>query len=225
MKDLQTFMVRLEQWKEVALRHLWAWARTTDGVLVDEYFPELELDHVCSQIALIEQQVEKLSAALKERISPWKASQTKGGVILKGGEMGGPRPVGVQTLNTTQAVSSRPVPEPKDDSTLMTGTAAAACPSQPLKEVKVAVEVKEDETLEIRVVRKTQPVAQEVEKSGEPPEDYVGAFWVEARAKGPCPDCGLLHVWESRRGQKGGTVQWPSEQFWHCPLFLEMSPA
>ena len=117
------------------------------------------------------------------------------------------------------------MPEPKDNSTLTTGRAAAAGPSQPLREVKVAVEVKEDKTLEIRVVRKTQPVAQEVEKSGEPPEDYVGDFWVEARAKGPCPDCGLLHVWESRRGQKGGTVQWPSEQFRNCPLFLEMSPA
>ena len=64
MKDLQTFMVRLAKRKEVALRHLWAWARTTESVLADEYFPELELDHVCSQIALIEQQAEKLSAAL-----------------------------------------------------------------------------------------------------------------------------------------------------------------
>ena len=77
MTDLQTFMVRLEQWKEVALRHLWAWACTTESVLVDEYFPELELDHVCSQIALIEQQAEKLSEALKEKISPWKVCGPK----------------------------------------------------------------------------------------------------------------------------------------------------
>merc|ERR1711867_399175 len=87
-----------------------------------------------------------------------------------------------------------------------------------LMEVRIMVCQREDVVLELKVSRDGRVLVQDVQ------EDYADAFRVEARFRGPCPDCGILHVWEKKRRQGRGMMQWPSDRFRNCPLFLAMSP-
>ena len=100
--DLQSFLTSLEQKKELALKHLWVWARKNERAIEDKYFPELGLDYLCSQIALIEHQAEKLGLALEERISLHKAAQTDRALVLEGSlkEMARPTRLPTQTPPT-----------------------------------------------------------------------------------------------------------------------------
>ena len=88
------------------------------------------------------------------------------------------------------------MPEPESDSTHMEVRVAMGSPEQPPKEVKYASKVRSDENPR-QEVRRPQSAVPRVEKPGGAPKDYFGAFWAKARAKGPFPDCGLLHVCKS----------------------------
>merc|ERR1711867_402982 len=47
------------------------------------------------------------------------------------------------------------------------------------------------------------------------------AFEAEARVRGKCPDCDVVHTWDRPRGT--GTRPWPSDQFRNCPRFMALS--
>ena len=55
-------------------------------------------------------------------------------------------------------------------------------------------------------------------------QTYQEAYEAEARIRGVCPDCKVMHVWEHKK-RTGGTEMWPSDQFRNCPKFLELTPA
>ena len=55
-------------------------------------------------------------------------------------------------------------------------------------------------------------------------QTYQEAYEAEARIRGVCPDCKVMHVWEHKK-RTGGTEMWPSDQFRNCPKFFEMTPA
>ena len=90
-------------------------------------------------------------------------------------------------------------------------------------EVKVSVWQKEHGGLEPSVVRDGEAIGQEVQDADVAQVGYSMAFVAEARVRGPCPDCRIVHVWDRKKRQGRGTEKWPSDQFRNCPLFLELS--
>ena len=257
----------------------------TEWTTAPAFCPELDLNHVCNQIVLIEEKVEDLNTALQNRIRQHRSFEIRDRVMESLGNNEHPSQiadVGMATADRVQATRRqapdttcskitcptqgsdpacrqnaplsglRPAGERRSEgltsrehsnvslvmdsnlvdqqasviegtsgesSTLRTQASTTAGPSRLLMEVKVAVWQKEDGVLELNVVRDGGVLVWDVQ------EDYTDAFGAEARVRGPCPDCRVLHVWEKRKRQGSGMMQWPSDQFRNCPLFLEMSPA
>ena len=66
---LQHYVEMVRQRKEEALRPLWSWARESEWNEPPAFCPELDLEHVCDQITLIEEKAMELEKDLRERIS------------------------------------------------------------------------------------------------------------------------------------------------------------
>ena len=69
MAILQHYMEMVRQRKEEALRPLWSWAGTSEWNEPPAFCPELDLEHVCDQIVLIEEKATELEKDLQGRIS------------------------------------------------------------------------------------------------------------------------------------------------------------
>ena len=66
---LQHYVEMVRQRKEEALCPLWSWARESEWNEPPAFYPELDLEHVCDRITLIEEKAMELDKDLQMRIS------------------------------------------------------------------------------------------------------------------------------------------------------------